>query len=239
MSRRDKRPIDLCPGNARGRRKLKRYKAREKRKLYGQLYAEGFSPSGRALMCAKRFAQQFMRPCIVASPAAERGTRIHEAIEKQMVDCTGLELRVANNFLQQAEAAHRMKPEMARKLKESMAKQGFEVVAEVDDSIVFSGVVDRPIRGLTADEMIVDDAALFGKIRVADETRQGDVVSGRLRLKAFQDAEMDDVKIAGDMEAIARKHGMSDGDIRTLRDRFFKAFPHLKALAKQYKEERR
>ena len=107
MSRRGKRPIALCPGNARGRRKLKRYKAREKRKL-------------------------------------------------------------------------------------------------------------------------------FGKIRVADETRQGDGVSGRLQLKAFQDAEMD-----GAQKAIARKHGMSDGDIRTLRDLFFKAFPHLKALAKQYKEERR
>lgn len=202
MSRRNKQPIDLCPGNARGRRKLKRYKAREKRRLYGQLYAEGFSPSGRALMTARRFAQQFMRPCVVATPASEHGTRVHEAVERQMIDYAGLELRVANNFLQQSEAAHRMKPEMARKLKESMAKQGFEVVAEVDDSIVFSGVVDRPIRGLTADEMIVDDAALFGKIRVADETRQGDVVSGRLRLKAFQDAEM---------EAIARKHGMSDG----------------------------
>lgn len=220
-----KKPIDLRPGNARGRRKLRRYKARMKHALYEQLYTEGFTPTGRALMCAKRFAQQFMRPCIVASPAVEPGLN---------VDYAGLELRVANNFLQQAEAAHRMKPEMARKLKESMAKQGFEVVAEVDDSIVFSGVVDRPIRGLTADEMLVDDAAIFGKIRVADETRQGDVVSGRLRLKAFQDAEMD-----GAQKAIARKHGMSDGDIRTLRDLFFKAFPHLKALAKQYKEERR
>jgi len=61
VSRRNKQPIALCPGNARGRRKLKRYKAREKRKLYGQLYAEGFSPSGRALMTARRFAQQFMQ----------------------------------------------------------------------------------------------------------------------------------------------------------------------------------
>lgn len=230
MSRRNKQPIDLCPGNAMGRRKLKRYMAREKRKLYGQLYTEGSSPSGRALMTARRFAQQYARPCLIVSPAIEHG---HPTIAY-----AGPELRVANNFLQQAEAAHRMRPEMTRKLKQSMAEQGFEVVAEFDDSIVFSGVVDRPIRGHTTTHMIVDDANFFDKVRVADETRQGDVVAGRLRLKAFRGAEMGDVKIAGDMEAVARKHGMSDDAIRTLRDRFFKAFPHRKALAKQYKEER-
>ena len=205
MSRRNKQPIDLCPGNARGRRKLKRYKAREKRKLYGQLYTEGFSVSGRALRAARRFAQQFMRPCVVATPAS--------VPERQMLDFAGVELRVANNFLQQAEAAHRMQPEMKRKLKESMAEQGFEAVAEVDDSIVFSRAVDAPIRGHTVTHAFIDDAN-------------------------FTDLEMDDVKIASGMEAIARKHGMRDEDIRTIQERFLKAYPQLKALAQQLKEKK-
>ena len=31
------------------------------------------------------------------------------------------------------------------------------------------------------------------------------------------------------------KHGMSDEDIKTVRERFFKAYPHLKALAQHLK----
>lgn len=73
MSRRNKQQIDLCPGSARGRRKLKRYKAREKQKM------PFFTGSDKAFLAtippsAKRYDWDRDRFCI------KRGQRGYFAI---------------------------------------------------------------------------------------------------------------------------------------------------------------
>lgn len=57
-------------------------------------------------------------------------------------------------------------------------------------------------------------------------------------LRVLSSPGIDDyVTTAAQMEAIARKHGMSDGDVRTIRERFFNAYPQLKALSEMVKKE--
>lgn len=208
MRHKKRRTLDFCPGNAKGRRKLRRYKRRVKEAHYKELYS-----TGRSSTRAMKFARQYMRPCVVASPNIERGLKTHEALEGE-IDYAGMELRVSSKFLQQAEEARRMQPEINDRLKKFMGMEGFAVVAEVEDSIVFSRTGDRPIRGHTVDKVVYDDAN-------------------------FMDGQFpEDVTVANNLEDIGRRHDMNEEDIATLRARFFKAYPHLKALAQQLKGEK-